>query len=1145
MGTKGFWMCACLALLAAPGSAQEYRATLNGVISDSQDARIPVALVTLTNAGTTAKFTTVSTASGQYIAPLLPPGTYTVSVEAPGFKRYLREGVHLSTNERVTLDIKLEIGAMADSVTVTGNAPLLTTSTASVGQAITVEQVDTMPMSGRAPMMLAQLSVGIASATNPQANSRPFDNDGTSSMSVGGSENKASEILLDGGPSMSKNRRTGYNPPLDSVAEVKVEVFQPDAAYGDTAGGTINVVTKGGTNQVHGSAGWYNQVSNLAATPFFTNRVGGKKAFTVYNQWGAAAGGPVFVPKVYNGKNRVFWFFAYDAIKHSVLQPYTLTVPSPQEKLGDFSALLAVNSSYQIYDPLTAVAQAGGRRQRQPFPGNIIPAARFNPIAVNYLKYYPQPNQAGQADGTNNYLANTIRHDDYFTVLERLDFNFSEKHKLFSSYHAFYRTEHIRQYFNNQSTGEFNPRDANGAILDDVYTISPTMLLNTRLNWNRFVDMFRPQSAGFDMTSLGFPASLAARAPDLVMPRVTFSDAFQTLGFNGASKTPFDSFQVFSTLNKSHGSHSLKMGFDIRSQRESAISYGYSTGSYTFGTNWTRGPLDNSTGAPLGQSLASLLLGLPTGGQFDLNGTRTNSCDYFAVFMQDDWRVSNALSLNIGLRYEKETGVIERYNRALAGFDFTSTNAVTAAAKAAYAASPIPEVPASQFNPAGGPIYADSNHRSTYGTENNGFSPRFGFAWKPAGVGRSTVVRGGFGVYFQPYGAGTVYQPGFSQTTPMVVTQDGYLTPYAGLSNPFPDGIVTPPGAANGINTYLGQGITYNVTHEGWPYAMRWTLNIQRELRQNLLLELGYMGTRTLHLPINVDQNYVPSQFLSTSPFRDNAVINRLTANVANPFQNLLPGTNLNGSTTTVQQLLLPHPQLTGLTVVGVSDGYADYHSLDVRLEKRFSSGLQFLTSFNWSKMMEATSRLNSSDPSVYRQVSTNDRPYRLVFSASYELPVGKGKALAGQAPSWLNRIIGGWSISEIYTVQAGAALGWGNVIYYGGDLNYNPRSIDGSFDTSRFNRISSQQLASNIRLFPNRFSNLRAERIVNLDGGLLKNIAIYERFRAQFRVEAFNALNHTQFSPPSMSPTAADFGKVTAQANWPRVVQGSLRLVW
>ena len=323
--------------------------------------------------------------------------------------------MQLSTNERVTLDVKLELGAVTDSVTVSADAPLLTTASASMGQAITVGQVDTMPMSGRAPMMLAQLSIGIASATNPQANSRPFDNDGTSSMSVGGSQNKASEILLDGGPSMSKNRRTGYNPPLDAVAEVKVEVFQPDAAYGDTAGGTINVVTRGGTNDFHGSAGWYNQVSNLAATPFFTNRVGGKKGFTLYNQWGFTAGGPVVVPKVYNGKNKVFWFFAYDGIKHSVLQPYTLTVPTGPQLRGDFSALLAVNSSYQIYDPSTAVAEAGGRRRRQPFPGNIIPAVRFNPIAINYLKYFPAPNQAGLADGTNNYLANTIRHDDYFT----------------------------------------------------------------------------------------------------------------------------------------------------------------------------------------------------------------------------------------------------------------------------------------------------------------------------------------------------------------------------------------------------------------------------------------------------------------------------------------------------------------------------------------------------------------------------------------------------------------------------------------------------------------------------------------------------------------------------------------------------------
>jgi hypothetical protein len=412
-------------------------------------------------------------------------------------------------------------------------------------------------------------------------------------------------------------------------------------------------------------------------------------------------------------------------------------------------------------------------------------------------------------------------------------------------------------------------------------------------------------------------------------------------------------------------------------------------------------------------------------------------------------------------------------------------------------------------------------------------------------LGGKTVLRGGFGVYFQPHGAGNVYQPGFSQSTPMVVTQDGYLSPYTTLSNPFPDGLQTPPGAANGIDTYLGQSITYYTPQIGWPYAMRWTLNIQRQLGHNLLLEVGYMGTRTLHLPVNVDLNFVPAQYLSTSPFRDNAVINRLSSNVPNPFQNLLPGTNLNGSTTTVQQLLMAYPQLSGLTVASATDGYADYHALDVRLEKRFSSGVQFLASFAWSKMMEATSRLNASDPSLYRQVSDDDRNYRLVLSGVYQLPFGRTKAIASGAGPWLNRLIGGWSISEIFTIQAGAPMGWGNVIYHGGDLKYNPRSIDNAFDTSRFNTVPSQQLASNIRVFPQRFSSLRAERIVNLDAAVIKDIPIVERFRAQFRAEAFNVPNRTQFSPPSLSPTSAGFGKVTAQANWPRVIQATLRLVW
>ncbi len=1142
----------CIILVSLNGWSQEFRATLTGVVTDVQGAVIPGAKVVATHVDTGAKFNTVSGAEGQYTMPFLNPGRYNVTAEVTGFKTYQRQNVQLSTNARVTLDIRMEIGDLADSVTVSADATMLTTTSASIGQPITTKQVDVMPMSGRAPMALANLALGVIAQGNPVANSRPFDNEGTARVSMGGSESLGNELLFDGGPNATSSTlvirgKAIYNPPLDSVQEVKVEMFQSDAAYGYTTGGTINIVSKGGGNQFHGSANAFNQTSALAATPFFTNRAGGKKTVTRYNQWGATASGPVFIPKVFNGTDRLFFYFAYDAVKHVVPQPFNLTVPTEAERNGDFSSLLALGSEYTIYDPATAVAE-GTRRRRQPFAGNRIDPARINSIAKNYLKFYPSPNQAGSANGTNNFFAPTSRKDDYYNFLGRLDY-VRDRHKLFGNVFATFRTEYINDYFANQSTGEVRPRETSGSKVDYVYTINPTTLLNVRAAYSRFFEVVASNTVGFDVNSLGFPSYLASRSTRAVMPPISFSDPFQSLSGAAGRRVPEDHRSVFATLSMVRGEHSMKVGTDIRRQRVSQVTFGNSAGAFSFGTNWTRGPLDSASGSPLGQGLASFLLGLPTGGSYDINTAITYQTYYKAFFFQDDWRVSPSLTLNLGLRYEKESPTSERWNRTLVGFDFATPNSITAASQAAYSqlfgSIPDPKVPVSAFNPIGGPVFATAGHRNIYKTDSNAFSPRFGFAYTPASLGGKTVVRGGFGIFFATHGPKGINQPGFSQTTQFVPTNDGYLTPYATLDNPFPGGIQDPAGAADGINTYLGRGITFFNPAVAQPYTGRWTITIQQQVANDLVVELAYIGNRSLHLPVNENLNFVAAEYLSTSPFRDQVVINRLTANVPNPFQGLLPGTNLNGSTISKSQLLVLYPQLTGLTKESVTDGYSNFHSFNAKVEKRLSYGLQMLANLSISRTMEATSRLNASDPAYEYIVADQDRPYRLVLSGSYDLPIGKGKAFVSSAGPWLDRLVGGWAASSICTFQGGAPLGWGNLIYYGGDLNYNPRNIDGAFDTTKFNTVSSQQLAQNIRTFSSRFSNLRSDPIRNLDVALIKNTAITERVNLQFRAESFNVTNRAQFSNPSLSATSANFGKVTSQANFPRLIQMALRLSW
>lgn len=412
-------------------------------------------------------------------------------------------------------------------------------------------------------------------------------------------------------------------------------------------------------------------------------------------------------------------------------------------------------------------------------------------------------------------------------------------------------------------------------------------------------------------------------------------------------------------------------------------------------------------------------------------------------------------------------------------------------------------------------------------------------------LGTRTVIRGGVGVFIFPIGATGVNQIGFSQSTAFVPTLDGFLTPSATLSNPFPNGIQQPTGSSLGLATFLGKGISFYNPNPLNPYSIRWNLDVQHQLAKNMVLELGYTGNHAVHLQVNRELNFIPREYLSTSPNRDQDNFERLSTNVKNPFSGLIPGVNLNGKTVTRSQLLLPFPEFTSVNSQANSEGSSYFHEFGARLEQRFSGGLSLLANYLYSRLMEKRSRLNPSNTFLEKRLANEDRPQRLVISASYDLPLGRGKALFGNAGSFAHRVVGGWVINAIYTVQPGPPLEWGNVIYYGGDLHLDTRNIDRNFDTSRFNTNSQQQLVSNIRTFPQRFNNLRADGVNNLDASVIKNIAIREQLRLQFRFEAFNALNRAEFDAPILNPVNSSFGHTQATSNLPRRIQMALRLVW
>ena len=1136
----------------APTYAQEYRATLTGRVTDEQGGVLPGVTVTATHADTGTTSEAVTDGRGNYTFAFLPPGGYIVTAELEGFRRLVKEGVPLNAGQRVTADLELEVGNLAESVTVRAESALLSTGTASVGVVVESEQIDNLPMSGRAPSSLVKLSAGVMDATNPALNTRPFDNHGTSNFSMGGGQNLTNEMLLDGGPNMAGDRRVSYNPPADIVQEVKVETFQSDAAYGNTAGGTVNIVTKSGTNDFRGSVNWFTQPSGLFGTNYFTKRAGGEAPPFKYNQGGFTAGGPVIIPGLVNTRNRVFWIMSYDNIRNTVLTPVLTTVPSAAMRNGDFSELLALGEGYRIFDPSTAVV-SGSRRVREPFPNNTIPANRIDPIARNYLNYFPLPNQPGNANGQNNYLSPMTRADTYYSVMGRTDINFDARNRLMFKYYKNDRVERMGNIFANIATGATKPRRNSGLMADYVHTFNSTALLNSRVGWTRFDDSESRESTGFDISSIGFPQAMAAASLNAALPLITFGDTTAALGASAGGgiaagtgfSTPFDSIQWFTSMTAVKGRHTLKYGADLRFLQERSINYGHSAGTFGFGTQWTRGPFDNSPGAPNGQAFASFLLGLPTGGQFDVNTDRINESMYTALFLQNDWRVNSSLTLNLGLRYERESGTTERHDRTLVGFDEVSPNSVTGPAMAAYAARPLPGLPLGAFTPMGGPIFASSERRKVFETPSAAFSPRFGIAYTPSWLGDGTVLRGGFGVFYHTYGAIGVQQPGFSQSTPFVPTLDGYLTPAATLSDPFPGGILSPVGDARGLDQNLGLSLTYTNPTVSQPYSRRYTAGIQRQLGRGMLVEVTYSASQSRDLPVTVELNYTPAEFLSTSETRDQATINRLTANVPNPFQGLLPGTTLNGPTVQFEQLLRAYPQYSNLQVTNANLGSSDQHMVSLTLQKRFADGMQFLATYTRSRMVEATSKLNASDTDLERRLANEDRPHRLVLSGVYALPFGEGRAIGADASLWLRKVISGWTVSGIYTYQSGSVVTWGNVVYLGGDLDWDARDIERAFDTSRFNTNPSQQLDRNIRTLPSDFGRVRSDGINTVNAALIKNTSVGRGVNLQLRAEAFNAFDRVQFGGPVLAPTNSNFGRITSQVNAPRSVQFGVRLLW
>jgi Carboxypeptidase regulatory-like domain len=1184
-----------IALAAVLVPAQETRSTLTGRVTDPAGAVIPEAVITITDSDTGAVTVVKTDNAGDYTAPFLLPGTYKVSVEMSGFKAYVHTGLVLQTEQTVAENIVLQVGSVNEAITVFAGTPLIDTTTDNLGQSLTSEETEELPSYGRSPIGFAHMEFGaVAKGKHSMVETRPFDNSAASDFGLGGGNSQSNEVLLNGVPNMEDGGRvSAFSPELDAVEAVHVDEFSANADLGDTSGGFVNLTTKPGTNEYHGTVSEYYDGSRpFQAEPYFTSP-GTAVASTHYNQPGGTFGGPVWIPHLFHGRNKLFFFYAFEGWYGKTPSTTITSVPTAAERQGDFSALLAYSAADQLYNPYTAT-ETGSVITRSQIPNNCITnqssycatvanaGLTIDPVAAYFMKLMPMPNYSGassKADGENNFYSDDPTTTNYESNQARFDWIVSNSNKAYFDVHRSNEYTTQSDIFNNILTGTNATVIMWGGVADDVQTFTPTLSLDSRLGYSRYETFGGPSSAGVSPTTAGMPGYVASNSTSPALPYLTFSDAssIPSLSAEPSNVEYYNNIQLFESVTKVWGRHTIKFGVDVRTAKESLLSPTAADGTFAFNSenNDFVTSSNQSSGAKqqFGGSFALFEIGLPTSGSYSVDRGFAYSNWYNGGFIQDDWKVLPNLSVSVGLRVEHESPVVEGGNELVTGWNPNTINAATAQAEANYAANPNAILNANAFVPTGGVTYASGSARSAYSTADAYFSPRIGFSYSPPFSHGTLAFRGGAGIYVNPFGDYDFNQSyGFSQTSNMNLTYNNMYTPSNPqsdplLSDPFPTGtvagttanpIITPYGSAMGINTQLGSSISFYDPQVHVPYAEKWTFDIQKQVGHSWMFELGYMGLRQIHDSYTNAISSIPLlPFLSHTPTASGAAAVTAAMAVAspNPFKGLFPTTpaganttSLNtGSTLTAANLIQAYPEYSSVSEGLVPGSKEIFNALLFRVQKQLSYGLDFFFNYQWSRQLGYTQQLNAGGPLWYGETSS-DFPQHGALALDYALPWGKGRQLLNNS-GLLDELIGGYKITALYEFDSGTPDTWSTNVNYSGNWSFNshPHIANApSFDTSGFATQSGsayQPGSYNYRTFPEYL--LRTDPTKNTNLSLLKNFNLGDRFIIQPRFDAFNAFNRHQLSTPNLTPTSSSFSYITSQLNTGRNMQMGVHVLF
>ena len=1134
-----------LITLSATAFGQVTSGSVTGSVQDSTAAAIVGVSVKLINTGTSVTQTATSDNSGNFQFLLVPPGIYVLEASNPGFRTFRRDGIVVEADRSLAVPVTLAVGQVSDTIEVYGGTPLLEPNTSSLGTVMDRQKVDDLPLNGRNPMGLANLIPTVRGVG--YFGGQVLSTWRTAAVNISGGQPLLNAFLIDGAANDKIGDAAGAMTYLavDATQEFKVLTNSMSAEFGRTGGGIISVISRSGSNEYHGSLFEYLRNNKMNSNNFFSNSSGAKLAPLAVNQYGGTFAGPI-------RKEKAFFFFNYEGYKERRAQTRIITSPSNLERIGDFSqTFTAAGQLITVFDPLTTISDPNqpGAFIRQPFAGNRIPSNRVSKLSQELFKLYPAGNLPGLpfTHAQNLYQVAKSPIDRYTWGL-RGDYNLSQNRRFALRYtRDLLEPWRFPNFFQSviDTDGRFISIPRHSATAQYTQSISPTLLLEARAGLNTdgekgFGPFSQDIGKNFDLTSLGFPQSFIDQrqhghyTPRGAFPVFNIGD-LTSLGAGTPDQVRAGlAWDTSVVVSKVFSSHTVKLGYDKRFSAFNSSGVGNST--FNFNRGFTQGPDPTRSSASAGYGIASFILGMPASGSTTYNPDVAVGQHYHAAFVQEDWKVSRSLTLNLGVRWEYEAPVTERYNT------FTNFDPGLAA--------PI-QVPG--LNLHGGPTFpgATGGPRGVTDQDFKMWAPRLGFAYQ---AHAHLVARGGYGITYIPIkGTGIPNYTGFSPITVMVTSLDGGLTPKDTVSDPFPNGITLPTGAKLGAASGLGSDLQTQLRDPKPGYMQQWNFTLQYEPWANWLVEGAYVGSKGTHVLTlqarNLDQ--IDPSYL--------ALGNALLQSVPNPFAGIFQTGPLSGPTVPRQQLLRPYPQYNSVFGGWSSLGDSIYHAFGLKIEKRFSRGFSLLAAYTLSKIIDGAvgnggavrpggandvGIINWYNLRAERSKGIEDVPQRLVLTALWELPFAK------QGHPLTRFILGGWHFNAISTIESGRSI----ALNSGGNSNrpnvvagQNPNSGDRSlarwFNTAAYSVPAPFTYGNSSRTIP----NVMSDGVKNVDFSLFKDFRVTERTKLQFRAEAFNLTNTPVFDTPGVDVQSRTFGVVTATAfsPKPRELQMALKLTF